>query len=532
VFSVKPKDKIFKLFNLHLMKRFIFIGIVVLFGMFSCTNEDLYVGDTTLSPLSSNVAAPSDVPFADEQTLAEIAANPAVISYTIARKLATVKMELSIKESMNWHGARLSEKPVVIYDGKSNAKYYEFIVLDQQDKELGTVTTCAQKESNAVVACILPFVRDYTALITKGGDYKLINGGYPSRLFLGITGKSGEEPSAVIEPETGETVTSIPSGDAQEVITSLSALSDEEKAAYGITNVDEVITEVKQKDAQNKADAEEFWSVIDASVDAINATSDDAITAAVNDSKSTWYSYDEYRIPAFYNSGMYYTRWDGWCGPSAIAWIYRGLYSSYYNGYYLPFYYSFGFKIEKKRETDGSRGYYNYIDTKDDDKDGLQNDLDKDWVTVQSMAIDGGLYAKIADVSGLYSWRWLSPKEGVTFPSGLSDALSSVTNGRYALHGLYFTPHSHIREKNLPSLLVVNGISHYLVAFGSRYEYWNWDIYTKVFGIRITFSRGKTKTGWWALVHDNGSTTKKWGYSPYWRGEALGADLCYQVIKK
>jgi hypothetical protein len=238
------------------MKHFNIFSIVVLFGVFSCTNEDLYVGDTTISPLSSNVAVISDVPFADEQTLAEVAANPTVISYIIARKLAMVEMELSIKESMNWHGARLSEKPVVVYDGKSNAKYYEFIVINQQNQKLGTVTTCAQKEANAVVACILPFVRDYSEIVTKGVNYKLINGGYPSRLLLGIPGKSGEEPSAVIDAETGETVTSVPSGDAQDVITALSDFSDEEKAAYGITDVGAVITEIQQKDAQNKADAE------------------------------------------------------------------------------------------------------------------------------------------------------------------------------------------------------------------------------------------------------------------------------------
>ncbi|MGB9703089.1 MAG: hypothetical protein ACPL1A_10270, partial [Candidatus Kapaibacteriota bacterium] len=39
-------------------------------------------------------------------------------------------MELGIKESMGWNGTKLSEKPVVIFDGKSRAKYYEFIVTN------------------------------------------------------------------------------------------------------------------------------------------------------------------------------------------------------------------------------------------------------------------------------------------------------------------------------------------------------------------------------------------------------------------
>ena len=285
------------------MKHFNIFSIVVLFVMFSCTNEDLYVGDTNISLLNSSVAVTPDVPFADEQTLAEAAANPTAISYNIARKLAMVEMEVSIKESMGWHGAKLSEKPVVIYDGKSNAKYYEFIVTDQQNRKLGTVTTCAQKEANAVVAYIMPFVRDYSALITKGGNYKLINDAYPSHLLLGVLGKSGEEPSAVIDAETGETVASVPSGDVQDIIASLAALSDEEKAAYGITDVDAVITEIQQKDAQNKADAEEFWSIMDSAATAINATSDEDIIAAANSSKSTWYFMMNTAFPLFIVAG-------------------------------------------------------------------------------------------------------------------------------------------------------------------------------------------------------------------------------------
>jgi hypothetical protein len=514
----------------RIFKNYVMIMVIAIIA--SCTNEELYVGDTNISVQNnSDIVFPS-IPFADEQSLQEIASNPVNISYGVARKLTAVEMELGIKETMDWYGAKLSEKPVVIYDGKSNAKYYEFIVSDQQGKELGTITTYAQKKADMVVAYVLPFVRDYSALNTKGNNYRLINGGYPSRVLLGVIGKSGEEPSAIIDPETSETVTSVPSDDTQSLIDALANLSEEEKASFNITDVSVIIDEVQQKDIQNKENAEEFWEIIDSMTSEIESTSDEDIISTVNESKSEWTSYDTYRIPAFYNNGMYYTRWNGWCGPSAIAWIYRGLYSSYYNGSYIPLYGSSSFARGALRVISNSRGSYVFSSSADSDNDKIRNDLDKDWVNAQSASSDGGLYAKIAEKSGLYSYRWLASNDGITFPSGLSSALSTVTNGVYALSGAYVTAgHDHIRSKKLPTILVVDNLSHYVVAFGSEYRYWNWDIYFKIFGKKITISKGSIKTGTWALVHDNGYMTAKYGYAPYWRGEVLGLDISYRVLK-
>ena len=95
---------------------------------------------------------------------------------------------------MNWNGTKLSEKPVVIYDGKSTPKYYEFIVKNESGKEVGTVTTCIKKEADAVISHVLPYVRDYSNFTSKGSNYKIISGGYPNRLLVGVLGKSGENP--------------------------------------------------------------------------------------------------------------------------------------------------------------------------------------------------------------------------------------------------------------------------------------------------------------------------------------------------
>ncbi|MDR0565418.1 MAG: hypothetical protein LBG47_00025 [Prevotellaceae bacterium] len=506
----------------------------------ACSKEDVYVGETDITPQSSSAPPIAGIPFADEQTLADIAANPKSVPYATARKLAVVEMELGVKESMKWHGTKLLEKPVVIFDGKSNAKYYEFIVADEQGKAVGTVTACAQKESDAVLAYVLPFVRDYSALTTKGSGYKLVSGGYPSRILLGVLGKSDEAPSVLIEPETGEPVAEAANEDAQGLIEALSNLSDEEKSAYAIDDVNALIADVAQQDALNKEKAQEFWGIVDSLNAAIAAMSDDDITAAANDSKSTWYTYDTYIISTFNTSGMRYTRWDGWCGPSAIAWIYRGIYSSYYNGTYLPFYYSSGFykfpyRILHKSNT---RGYYSFLSSEDDDSDSLQNDLDKNWVDAQSRNADGGLYAKIASESGMYSEvaRFFYPDEGVTFPAGLSTALSRITAGKYTLSGSHLNTlnwgHTYMRQNGLPVLCSFFLDEHMVVAYGSEYKNFHWDIYIKIFGCKINISSGWTRTASWLLIHDNGNFTSKYDYAPYWKVDGLTPHLQWGVVKQ
>ena len=196
------------------MKHFKTILVfVILATLNSCNKNEMFVDETTIS--SKNSIHTFDIPFSGDAILSEIDANPENVPYKTARTLVVLEMELGIKESMNWNGAKVSEKPIVVFDDKSRAKYYEFIVTDESGKALGTVTACAQKETDAAVSHVLPYVRDYATLTTKGGNYQLISGGYPSRILLGVVGKAGNEPSAVIDPETNETVNNIVSEDAQ-----------------------------------------------------------------------------------------------------------------------------------------------------------------------------------------------------------------------------------------------------------------------------------------------------------------------------
>lgn len=519
------------------MKQLKFLLVFIALAIISsCNKDEMYVGDTSIS--SNGSVNISDIPFSDDATLSVIGSNPDNVPYKTARKLAVLEMELGIKESMNWNGAKLSEKPVVVFDGKSRAKYYEFIVTDESGKALGTVTACAQKETDAAVSHVLPYVRDYSNLTTKGSSYKMISGGYPSRILLGVPGKSGDEPSTVIDPETGESVTEIVSEDAQGMIDALLSLSEEDKEKLEITDLESIISGVEQKDALNQEYAEQYWGLIDTLKAELDSMSDEEIAAAINESKGSWTSYNEYRIPAYNTNAMRNTRWSGWCGPSALAWIYRGQYSSY-NGTNLPLAGDAGFSNWPNRILSGSKGYYNFNSSGDDDSDKRQNDLDADWVNPRSSSADGGLYAKLANNGGLYLWPWLTGNQnGPTLPFGLSVALVSVTNGKFSVSPSHFSllsleplGHQHIRNSQLPIVCLVNTLSHYIVAFGSKYEYWNWDVVIKIFRKKITVAGGSIRTNKWLLVQDNGATTSSNGYEPYWKNDKLTLDLQYGVIR-
>ncbi|HPY82631.1 MAG TPA: hypothetical protein PLU45_04665, partial [Bacteroidales bacterium] len=485
------------------MKHFKTILVfVILATLNSCNKNEMFVDETTIS--SKNSIHTFDIPFSGDAILSEIDANPENVPYKTARTLVVLEMELGIKESMNWNGAKVSEKPIVVFDDKSRAKYYEFIVTDESGKALGTVTACAQKETDAAVSHVLPYVRDYATLTTKGGNYQLISGGYPSRILLGVVGKAGNEPSAVIDPETNETVNNIVSEDAQGMIEALLLLSDEEKEKLEITDLESIILNIEQKDALNREYAETFWTLIDTLEAELNTMTDEDIIKAVNESKASWTTFDEYRIPAYNTTAMKNTRWNGWCGPSALAWIYRGLYTSY-NGTYLPLVGDASFSNPPYRRLYGTKGYYDFNDKDDYDNDKRQNDLDPDWVNPQSKNADGGLYAKLAQSGGLYLWPMLTGNQnGPTLPFGLSLAFTSVTNGKYSVSSSHFSllsleplGHQHIRNNKLPIVCLVNTLSHYVVAFGSKYEYWNWDVVVKILGKKITLLGGSVRTDKW-----------------------------------
>jgi len=533
-----------------------YITILIIF-LSSCKKKDfLEIGNTSISKVIS-VSSNSNIPYTDDATLAQIAKNPNFVPYKTAHRLALIQM-ISSSGSTGWNGTILSPKPVVVYDSRSNPKYYEFIVQSQDGTPLGTITACAQKEAAASISHILPYVRDYSFALSKGAGVQLVSGGYPNRILLGIPGKSGSTPSTVIDPFTGQVVDTVPSEDAQGMINALNKYTPAQlDSSYGISNVYSVIDSIQLKDQENKAEALAYWVEMDSLDARLSTMSDDSIAALLTGSKglsiSTYYTTDQYIITAYSNPNLQKTTWNGWCGPSAIAWIYRGLYTSY-NGVYLPTAGEANFYKYDLIHNNPDRGYWpipinggGYGGPGTSFKgpgmyffNRTGYDLNRDWVNEQSSAADNGLYGKIADNSLMY--LGIFPNNGVTFPPLLGYALASVTNEKYTLFPIPYinfyipliTPnlpgHTYIRNSHLPLVCLVEWLQHYVVAFGSKYEYWNMETILKIFGVKIIDATVKLKIYQWLLVQDNGNETGP-GYLPFWRNDVLTFDIQYPVVK-
>lgn len=513
-----------------------------MFLFFSCkkSNGDLQVGTTTI--LNTNPVANDNIPYTDTATLNIIAKNKNFVDYKLAHKLAIIEMGMSINQQMGWNGAKLSPLPVVVYDAKSNPKYYEFIVKKQDGTQIGTITSAAKKEVGGSVAFVVPSVRDYNFVSAKGPAYKMISAGYPNRVLVGLLGKGGNMPSGIIDPTTGGLVASddILTEDAQGEIDAINALPQTTLDSLG-TDAPTMVSSVQQQATQNLQQAGAFWQMTDSLNTAIANLSDDAIEAIINASKGTYTSSDQFVVPAFRSQQMQSTYWDGWCGPSDIALIYRA-YNDNYRGFHLPLAGDADFQHANpsgyydRYMKNGVAGEYFF-----NDANGNHQMSDRVWVRDQSNSSDGGLYNDIAVNSGTFWWNDIFHTDnGPTLPWFLSSSLLYASHGFMFLRPLPYitfmpiplsTPgHAWLRTQQTPMLCWTDWFSHYQVAIGSQIDFWNWNFIINIWFIHINWTVS-IPTNRWLLMQDNGYTTSSNGYKAYWKNDLWNFDIQYPVIK-
>lgn len=515
----------------------------------SCNNMDdlLQIGKTSIT--NANTVANDNVPYTDTTTLKTISKTKGYVDYKVAHKLVLIQMNMSINKQMNWNGTKLSQLPVVVYDAKSNPKYYEFIVKKQDGTPIGTVTAAAKKEVGASVAYTLPYVRDYNYVSSKGAVFKMISAGYPNHILVGVISKGGDTPSGTIDPSTGQSVNAdtILTEDAQGAITAVKNMSQVTLDSLH-TDAGTLISGIQQKDQQNQQQANDYWAMVDTLNANIANMSDDSINSIINTGKGfESYTVSDIHIlsPYINNPGLLSTYWQGWCGPSAIAMIYRAYYSSY-NNINLPLegdasfvtpgcngiYSSGRFRSSLYPNTGG----YFFMDT--------QN-LDKNWVRNQSNKIDNGLYADIAEWSNMYGNKGLLGVlggPGSTTFWDLSNALFKVTKGKMFVNPIpiiTFLPvelnavnagHAWLRMINLPLLCVVDGATHYQIAIGSQIDLWKWDFVFKFFGTHRT-NLLTIPTGRWLYLMDDGYHMQDNGNKAYWKNDSWNFDYQFGIVK-
>jgi hypothetical protein len=205
-------------------------------------------------------------------------------------------------------------------------------------------------------------------------------------------------------------------------------------------------------------------------------------------------SYTPYILPEYDDYRLKLTHWEGFCGPAACAWVYRGKYTTY-NNVYLPIY-NDGTRIDDyynhNENQDGT--YYKYSDVEHSDNVTMYQALDN-FVT-RSFEADNGLAACFYDNTVPFFWdnEWKFP----LYHSGLNNGFREATNDAYHVK---FTckPYKWITERYQPVIIAID-CNHYIVAFGT--------------GVTKK-TNGKIKDKFF-LVTDNGNTIAP-TYRPYMR---------------
>lgn len=404
-------------------KKFLFVS-TLLFGVlsFNSCSKDAVTQEFPPAENPQEIQkGRNKIPYASENDFVEFSSNKEIIPYTFSREMALIDLK-DFKKGVyqNQEDLTLSELPVIVYDDNKIPKFYEFIVLTNDGTEVGTITTFARKEVPGFTAYVLPFVRDY-----NNENARRYSDTYP------YTSEKNE--------------TALP-------VSAMKVLSEEELLV--------------------KQEAKEFWEDIDNP-----KQSNDNVSAFIR----AWSQ--EYIIPQFNNDSLQRTRWNGDCGPSALAWLYRAYYPRY-NGVHYPLH--GGVTNEnvdfRRNPSDNNTSLY-----------GENNQL----------------YRDLAERCGV--GYGMDPFKPATFPSDLVKAANETFPNHLLISspGGRSFPRQHI-EANRPAVLLIrSGVRlHYVVAFGTKNRYNTYN-----FGL---FKVRKVHTDSWLFVSDNGATTSSNGYLPYY----------------
>ena len=498
------------------------------FGIFSlaaCSKE------AALTEFPNTATELHQIPFAQaDALLAYSQNNDAIADYRVVRMLSLIEMDINASE--------LSPLPVLLYDFDSSPRYYEFILLDASGQPTGTLCCYARKDQAGVIAYMLPYLRNYQALGVKSLQMQAFAYQYPSEVFFGIATRSGEAPAA-LTTDQGLLINEIPPVQHQlNPVAQIEAIDAEYFEAMGITEADleSQKASIAQALIEAEAHAKAYWEMADLLAPDLVRQNEQGWVKTKGTSR--WI--DEFILPQYDTEPMQKTFWRGGCGPSALANIYRGLFDSY-NGMYLPIWGDPGFEdpaAEQRLYMYGEEGdrravYFYYDEVGDHDGDGQLNVVDREWVAEQSAKSDNGFYADLCDYDWYYFYannigKYFGQNWGAALPFNLTQSLERVSKGKYTVSLLpILTPHHHIRNKKLPSLLLRSDFGHYLNAYGSRQEYWQWETVLNIFGLKLSLSTPKIVTHSWFKINDSGSDTGKYNHLPFWMDD----NICQAILR-
>ncbi len=327
--------------------------VAVLFGvMFASCQEDELENASVTNQAISKTAENSflNIPYTNDEILSKFNQDREIINYSLARKIAMIEADaVGFVEEMNWEGHSLSKQPVVIYGFDSKPKYYEFFYKDAEGKEVGSVTVMAKRKASTVLQEVRGSVRDYNALYSKAASGSTLIADWAGNVYLGIVGKSGEAPSAVIKPETGEAVQGMTELTDEEILNvlirdldnieqdfspDLDSMEDQALAQELLKTT--IKSSVQQKDSMvlemkiEQKQALEYWTFMEEHADSIALLTDEELAMATKGWFSNFWrkvfgkrKSSKYEISRYRNNLKYRDQPGDWCAPWGLGWMYH-----------------------------------------------------------------------------------------------------------------------------------------------------------------------------------------------------------------
>ncbi len=530
------------------MKKKIFygsmVGVLIMLSLLptGCKNEiDGTLSQSEVSdPIEVSGSFSADVPFASAEELEKASftdcyERDGFLDYRVARDYAFAEFyaqvenfypecivtDLGYPDISNCKDKlSFSDEPVIVYDYDDKPYYYEFAILFNQEEIIGTAVASAQPSSTELLEFLFPYPIQYGK---TNFSYRRYVGEYPI-VYYG-NNKSQLFRIDVINEEDTYTEKLVPvenvllSTNKAELLANriYSTLSSEE-----IENMERDLAELEVSDPENKSitigdyiksfeipeHVKKLWNATHMALQGtttqkftITPELQKLIDANIKDISAKYVGF----LPQYSSHYLRLTRWTDYCGPSALSWIYRGLYDNY-EGKYLPILGDFSGKDYKYPDFsttyNGKLAHAQYNMAPNSGEANTYQTREN-----RSNRTDKGLY---------YVFFRETVKTAGEYPlydKGIRRGVKNATNGDYKIQFITY-PIAWMTDHKLPVLVEgINGDPHYWAAIGYAYNK-NW---------------AGTKTHLRIFVADNGYWLQEHNYYPYW--SILGG-LNYAIKKK
>lgn len=244
------------------MKKISLIIISLIFFL-SCTKHDNYINETIDSEFSEN----NQPPFASEEDLSQFIGDEDIIYYQIARAIAKANMEVNhrYKDLGINDSCILSNRPVIIYGFDNKPLEYDFIILNSDGQEMGTVSTPARRNSSVSVNEYRNTIDKYKeTLAVSGMPNGRIYADRESNRYVGMPSPAGTSTQIAINTRSGENETELSYETDEDILARLTSPETLELLGEGVT-----VESLTAQYNNHKADVKLYHKAVDYIIDSI-----------------------------------------------------------------------------------------------------------------------------------------------------------------------------------------------------------------------------------------------------------------------